>query len=62
MSSGAGGQVGQEPYAVGDDVRMAMETSLRVPVIGLVACKIPDDESLVSAARQEHVRAAMAPS
>lgn len=37
-----------ETYAVGDDVRMAVETSLRVTVLSLIASQVPDDEGLVT--------------
>lgn len=48
---------GERTYTVGDDVRVTLERSLGVTVLGLVAGEVPDDESLVSGARQEHVGA-----
>lgn len=36
---------------------VTVEGSLRVAVLRLVACEIPDDQGLVSAAGQEHVGA-----
>lgn len=44
-------------YTVGNDVGVAVETSLGVTVRGLVAGKIPDDEGLVARSREKHVRA-----
>jgi len=38
-------------------VRVAVERSLGVTVLGLVAGEVPDDQGLVSATRQEHVGA-----
>jgi hypothetical protein len=38
-------------------VRVTVEGSLGVAVLRLVACEIPDDQGLVSAARQKHVGA-----
>jgi len=38
-------------------VVVTVEASLRVAVGGLVAGQVPDDESLVARAREEHVRA-----
>lgn len=38
-------------------MRVTLERSLRVTVLGLVAGEVPDDESLVSGTRQEHVGA-----
>jgi hypothetical protein len=40
---------------VGDDVRVAVERSLGVAVLGLIAGEVPDDQGLVSGSRQEHV-------
>lgn len=45
-------------YAVGDDVRVAVQRALGVAVRGLVACQVPDDQSLVTGGGEEHVRAA----
>jgi hypothetical protein len=39
-------------------VRVAVERSLGVAVGGLVAGQVPDDKSLVTRTRQEHVGAA----
>ena len=44
------------PYAVGDDVRVAVEAPLGVAVVRVVAGEVPDDERLVAAAGEEHVR------
>lgn len=44
-------------YAVRDDVGVAVERSLGVAVLGLVAGEVPDDQRSVSAGRQEHVGA-----
>lgn len=44
-------------YTVGDDVRVAVEGSLGVAVLGLIASEVPDDQGLVSGGRQEHVGA-----
>jgi hypothetical protein len=44
-------------YAIGDDVRVAVQTALRVAVRRLVAGEVPDDERLVPGCGQEHVRA-----
>lgn len=41
--------------AVGDDVRVAVERSLGVSVLRLVAGEVPDDQGLVTAAGQQHV-------
>jgi len=46
-------------YAVGDDVRVAVEAPLGVTVRGLVAGQVPDDQGLVAGTGQEHVRAAV---
>lgn len=43
-------------YAVGDDVRVAVEAPLGVAVVRVVAGEVPDDERLVTAAGEEHVR------
>jgi len=43
-------------YTVGNDMRMAVETSLRIAVGGFVARQVPDDQGLVTAGREEHVR------
>lgn len=42
-------------YAVGDDVRVAVQRALWVTVGTLVAGQVPDDEGLVARTRQEHV-------
>lgn len=44
-------------YTVGHNVRVAVERSLGVAVLGLVAGEVPDDQGLVSAGGQEHVGA-----
>ena len=44
-------------YAVGDDVRVAVQRALWVAVRGLVTGQVPDDESLIARGRKEHVRA-----
>lgn len=44
-------------YTVGDDVRVAVEGSLGVTVLALIASEVPDDQGLVSGGRQEHVGA-----
>lgn len=44
-------------YTVGDDVGVALERSLGVAVLGLVAGEVPDDEGLVSRGGEQHVRA-----
>jgi hypothetical protein len=44
-------------YTVGDDVRVTSERSLGVTVLGLIAGEVPDDQALVSAAREKHVGA-----
>lgn len=44
-------------YTVGDDVGVAVERSFGVAVLGLIAGEVPDDQSLVSGSRQEHVGA-----
>jgi hypothetical protein len=49
---------GRGTYAVGDDVRVAVEAAFGVAVRRLVARQVPDDERLVARAREEHVRAA----
>lgn len=46
---------GVETYAVGDDVGVAVEGALWVSVGALIAGQVPDDQSLISATRQEHV-------
>lgn len=43
-------------YAVRDDVRVAVEAPLGVAVVRVVAGEVPDDERLVTAAGEEHVR------
>ncbi len=45
-------------YAVRHNVRVAVETSFRVSVVLLIPGKIPDDEGLITAAREKHVGAA----
>ncbi len=37
-------------------MRMAVETSLRIAIGGFVARQVPDDQGLVTAGREEHVR------
>lgn len=44
-------------YTVGDDVRVAVEGSLGVTVLALIASEVPDDQGLISGGRQEHVGA-----
>ena len=44
-------------YAVGDDMRMAVETSFGVAICSVITSQMPDDQSLVSASRKEHIRA-----
>lgn len=44
-------------YAVRDDVGVAVQRLLGVTVLGLIASKVPDDQSLVTRAGQEHVGA-----
>lgn len=44
-------------YAVRNNVRVAVERSLGVTVLGLVTGEVPDDQSLVAGAGEEHVRA-----
>ncbi len=44
--------------AVGDDVGVAVEAAFGVAVGGLVAGEVPDDERLVTGAREKHVGAA----
>lgn len=39
-------------------MRVTVERSLRVAVLGLVTSEVPDDQSLVSACGEEHVGAA----
>lgn len=46
-------------YTVGDDVRMSVKASLGVAVGGLIASKIPDNQSLVTRRGEKHVRAAI---
>ena len=47
-------------YAVGDDVGMTVQASLGVSVGRLVAGQVPDDKSLVTGGREEHVGATIA--
>lgn len=47
--------LGKKTYAVGDDVGVAVEGALWVSVGALIAGQVPDDQSLISATRQEHV-------
>lgn len=44
-------------YAVGDNVRVTLERSLGVAVLGLVTGQVPDDEGLVSRGGEQHVGA-----
>ena len=44
-------------YAVGNDVGMAVQTSFGIAICSLIASKVPDYQCLVSAPREEHVRA-----
>jgi hypothetical protein len=46
-----------EAYAIRDDVGVAVQTPLWVSVRLLVACEVPDDQSLVSGSGQKHARA-----
>lgn len=48
-------------YAVRDDVGVALEGSLGVSVLGLIAGEVPDDQGLVTRSRQEHVGAVQSP-
>ena len=41
---------------------VALEGSLGVSVLGLIASEVPDDQGLVARSRQEHVRAIQSPS
>ena len=38
-------------HTVGDDMGMAVETSLGISICGVITGKIPDDQCFVSAAR-----------
>jgi hypothetical protein len=40
-------------------VRVSVKTSLGVAIGGFIACKVPDDQSLVATGRKEHVWAAI---
>lgn len=45
-------------YAVGDDVRVPVQTALGVAVVATVlARQVPNDERLVATSREKHVRA-----
>ena len=46
-------------YAVRDDVRVPVQTSLGIPIVLIVTSQIPDDERLITTAGEEHVRAAV---
>lgn len=39
-------------------MRVALQGSLGVTVLGIIASEVPDDQSLVAGSRQEHVGAA----
>lgn len=58
-SSGFGYFLGwiSETYTVGDDVGVALKRALGVTVCLLVAGKVPDDQSLIATAREQHVGA-----
>ena len=43
-------------HAIRDDVRVAVKTSFWVSVILIISGQVPNDQSLVAAAREEHVR------
>ena len=45
-----------QSYTIGDDMGVTVETSLWVAIGLLIAGEVPDDQRLVSRAREKHVR------
>jgi hypothetical protein len=43
------------PYTIGDDVRMAVETSFGIAIRCFVACQVPDNKTFISTSREEHI-------